>query len=188
MNKLLINTGLKYGIIGFILLIIAHIAAWQTDISLFLNPLFIYVLPLLLFVLGVMSQLELRKKLGGFIEFNQALVVFIITISIALLGALLINYLIFNIIDPAARLELQELAIQEALALMDKMGELFGIQKEMGEAMNEDTLRQAMDQQDATGKEPLGLIFSFITNLIMFTIGGLIAAAIIKRNPPIQFD
>ncbi|MGJ8685107.1 MAG: DUF4199 domain-containing protein [Nonlabens sp.] len=186
MNKLLLNIGLKYGVIGFLLYAIVYIVAWKVDLSLFLNPLVSYPTALLIFVLGVLAQLEARKKLGGYIEFGHALLVFVIVLAIALLGALIVNYLIFNVFDPAAKEQLLELTIQESLAMMDKMGEMFGIQEQMGEAMNEDILREAMEQQNIMG---LGtLIFTYISNLVMFTIGGLISAAIIKRKAPIQFD
>ncbi len=188
MNKILLNTGLKYGVIGFLLYAIVYIVSWKVDLSLFLNPLVVYFVPLLIFALGVLSQIEARKKMEGFIELGPALLVFVIAIAVALLGAIIVNYLIFNVIDPAAKVELQELVIEEALAVIDKMSSLFGIQEQMGEAMSEDILREAMEQQDSTGKGLVSLILSFITNLIMFTIGGLISAAIIKRNPPIQFD
>lgn len=172
--------------IGLVLYSLLYIIAWQVDLSLFLNPLVTYPAAILLFVLGVLSQLETRKNTGGFISFNTAIVVFIITIAIALLGALITNLLIFNVFEPSAKIELQEIALQEALAMMDKMGEIFGIQEEMGAAMDEEVLREAMEQQDMMGIS--SLFISFISSLAIFTVGGLISAAIIKRNAPIQFD
>lgn len=188
MDKLLLNTGIKYGAIGAVMFIIVAIAAWQVDLSLFLNPLVTYALPLLIFGLAVYAQIEARKKKGGFIDFSNALVVFVIAVVVALLGQLIINYLIFNVFDPGAKLELQELIIQEALEMVEKMGKLFGMEEQMGDAMDEDMLREVMEQQDSSGKDSGSLILSFIMSSVIYTIGGLISAAIIKRNPPIQFD
>lgn len=188
MNKVSLNSILKYGIIGLMIYVIVHIVAWKVDLSLFLNPLVVYLLPIVLIVLGILAQLEVRKKLGGYIDFSKALVVFILTIIIAVAGATILDYFIFNVIDPAAKATLGELAIQEAIEMVEKMGKMMGMENEMSQAMDEDMLREVMAQQDASGKGGANLIFSFFTQTVLLTIAGLIAAAVVKRNPPIQFD
>lgn len=186
MNDFIKNIPIKYGLIGFTLIIAAYFAMWQIDLSLFLNPLITYPISIAIFVLGVLSQTQAKKQLGGYLSFGSALLYFIFTIAIGLLGYVIAGLLIFNIIDPGAKEELLELSIKAAMEMSNSILSWFGMEDFSGQ-VSEEQIRQQMKFSPT----PFGyasLIIGYIGNIIMFTIGGLISGLIIKKEKPYEFE
>ncbi|WP_405368910.1 DUF4199 domain-containing protein [Nonlabens sp. Asnod2-A12] len=186
MNNLIKEIPVKYGLIGFTLIIVAYFAMWQIDLGLFLNPLITYPISIIVFILGVVSQTQAKKQLEGYLSFGTALLYFIFTVAIALLGYVIAGLLIFNIIDPGAKEELVELSIEAAMEMSSTILSWFGMEDISGQ-VSEEQIRQQMKFSPT----PFGyasLIIGYIGNIIMFTVGGLISSLIIKKEKPYEFE
>jgi hypothetical protein len=186
MNNILKKTAFIYGLIGFVITVTAYFIMWFVDLKLFLNPLVTYPLSIIVIVLGLLSQLKVRKSLQGFISFGNALLSFVITIAIALLGFIVAGILIFNVIDPSAKEKLLELTIQASIEMSNKMLEYMGLEQAAGQISEED-LRASM----ALSPTPFGipsLLFGYFGNMAIFTVIGLISSLIIKKNKEYEFE
>lgn len=186
MNDILKRTSIKYGLIGFIIIVVAYFAIWKIDLGLFLNPLVTYPISITMFVLAVYAQKQAKKELGGYISFGGALLYFEIAIATAFLGYVIAGLLIFNIIDPAAKEELLELSIQASIEMSNKMLGWMGMEQAAGQ-MSESQMRQSIEM----GPTPMGiasLIIGYIGNVAFYTVVGLISSLIIKKNKPYEFE
>lgn len=175
---------LIYGIAGAIALGIMHILFWKIDLSLYLG-MSSYIFYILLFVLLVLAQLKARTLLNGFIEYSEALKVYVVNAAIAILGNAVVAYVIYNIIDPQAQETLKELTLEMAREMAEKMGNILGV--DMSATMDSGIMEQAMAEQPGQF-EFSSLLLNSIVLLVMYTIGGLISSAIIKRKTPATFD
>ena len=186
MNKVVKKTGFKYGIIGFIIYFFSCIIMWQVDIALFINPLVPYPLAILILCLGIYAQRTAKTQSGGYITFGNALLSFVITIAIAISGYAIACILIFNLIDPNAKELLLDITIKESLEMSNRMLTFMGMENAAGQ-LTEEQMRQSMQ----IGPTPMGIpsiIINYISNLAFYTVVGLIAAAIIKKDKPYEFE
>jgi hypothetical protein len=186
MKDILKKTSFKYGFLGFMLFIVAYFTMWKIDLSLFLNPLVTYPILLLIFILGVVSQKQAKKEMGGHLPFKSAILYFVITIAIAFLGYVTAGILIFNIIDPDAKKELLELTIQASIEIGNKMLDWMGV-KDVAGQVSEEQIRDSM-KLSPTPFGGLSLVIGYISNLAFYTLAGLISSLIIKKDRPYQFE
>lgn len=186
MNDNIKKTAFIYGLIGFVITVLAYFIMWSVDLSLFLNPLVTYPLSFIVIILGILSQLKVRKSLEGFISFGNALLCFVITIAIALLGFMAAGILIFNIIDPGAKEKLLELTIQASIEMSGKMLEYMGLER-AAEQVSEEQIKASM----AMSPTPFGitsLLIGYLGNMAIFTVIGLISSLIIKKHKEYEFE
>jgi hypothetical protein len=176
--------GLKYGLIGFGIYTFYVIYGWLLSLSILINPLVGFLLGFMVISLGIYSQVEARKKNGGFLDFTDTLQVYMVTVLIAIIGYYITAILIFNFIDPAATKELMRLSIEQSMGMMESMLGMVG-QKDAVETMDTDVLQEAMN----SAPNPFGptVILSIIFSVMMYTIIGLISAAVIRKDEPVPF-
>lgn len=180
----MLKPSIIYGFLSALVFAVMNLLFWKFDLSLYLGVI-PYLFYIIVFALLIISQVQARKILGGFIDFGDAFMVFAIGAAIGVLGNSITQYVLYNIIDPKAQDTLKELTIEQTLAMTEKMGSMFGVP--MGDAINRDMLETVMADQPGQF-EPSSLILSLIILLVMFAIGGLISSAIIKKTKPIEFD
>lgn len=178
--------GLKYGLIGFAIYATYLIVGYTVDLKLLINPIFSFLIPLAIFIVGILSQLAARKANGGFLDFTYTLQVYMITILISLIGYTVVAGIIFNVIDPAASKEVSKLAMEQAMEMADKMLGMMGQKDAMG-TIDQDVMNQALEDGGGTYDIP-NLLIGLILGILMFTVGGLISAAIIKKDEPREFN
>jgi hypothetical protein len=134
--------------------------------------------------LGIYSQLDARKKNGGFLDFTYILQVYMITVIIAILGYYITSVVIFNFIDPAATKEMMRLSVEQSMGMMESIFGMMG-QKDAMENVDQDMLKQAMEDTP----NPYGpmIIISFMFSVMMYTVIGLISAAVLRKDEPVPF-
>jgi predicted membrane protein len=186
MNDILKKTSLKFGLIGFMIFIIAYFIMWNIDLGLFLNPLVTYPISILIFILGVYAQKQAKKEMNGYISFGSTLLYFVMTIAIAFLGYVVAGILIFHIIDPEAKQELVELTIQASIEMSNKMLGWMGLKDATGQ-VSEDQIRDSM-KLSPTPFGTASLVIGYISNLAFYTVAGLISSLIIKKDTPYEFE
>jgi len=179
------NIAVKFGLIGFVIYLIAQIIYWQVDLQLLLG--FVpNLVGLLVFILCIIAQVQTKKAQGGFITYGNALKAFVLAAAIALLGNYLTQILIYNVIDTEAAATVTDMSIEQSKEAMAKVSEWMGT--------DSGDFDDAMEQMEGDDKEmfnPLStgkLIFGYFVALVLFTVGGLISSAIIKKNPPQEWD
>lgn len=175
---------IKYGAIGAAVYVLANVIFWQVDLSLYLNGA-IYVPHIAALTFCILGQVKARDIAGGFIEYGQALGVFVINSAIALLGHFATLFIVFNIIDPEAKQTILDLTIEQTITMTEKMGGLFGV--DISSTMDPEMLREMMQNQP-NPMDASSILLSFIFTMIFFLIVGLISSAVIKKNEPAHFD
>lgn len=106
---------------------------------------------------------------GGFIGFGRALLIGLLSTAIGTFISSIWNYVLINFIDPG---------------YIDNMKEQF--MSTWGENMPAEALEQAMEKFDKSGDIGTILTNGVTAALVLGLIAGLIAAAIMRRNPPIE--
>jgi hypothetical protein len=186
MKDILKKTSFKHGTLGFMIFIVAYFTMWKIDLGLFLNPLVTYPILIFIFILGIYSQKQAKKELGGHLTFSSALLYFVVTIAIAFLGYVSAGILIFHIIDPDAKKELVELTIQASIEMSNKMLGWMGM-KEVAGQISEDQIRDSM-KLSPTPFGTASLVIGYISNLAFYTVAGLISSLIIKKDRLYEFE
>ncbi len=178
--------GLKYGLIGLGIYSLYLIIGWQVNLKLLINPILGLLIPIIIYVLGILSQLAARKANGGFLDFTYTLQVYMVTILIVIFGYGIVAFLIFNVFDPAANKEVTRLAIEQSMEMVGKVFGMMGQENVMEEAGTEAMMEAATENGNTYN--PLNLFFSVILSIFMYTVGGLISAAIIRKDEPMTFQ
>lgn len=176
--------GLKYGLIGFTIYALYIIIGWQVSLSILINPLIGFALGLMVVGLGIYSQLDARKKNGGFLDFTYILQVYMITVIIAIMGYYITSVVVFNFIDPAASKEIMRLTVEQSMGMMESLFGMIG-QKDAMENMDQEILQQALE--DAPNPFGPTIVISFIFSVMMYTVVGLISAAVLRKDEPVPF-
>lgn len=178
--------GLKYGLIGLGIYTLYLIIGWQINLKLLINPILGLLIPILIYVIGILSQLAARKANGGFLDFTYTLQVYMVTILIVLLGYGIVAFLIFNVFDPAANKEVTRLAIEQSMEMMGKIFSMAGQENVIEEAGTEAIMEAATE--NGSTYSAFNLILSVVISIFMYTVGGLISAAIIRKDEPMTFQ
>ncbi|MHA4847229.1 DUF4199 domain-containing protein [Flavitalea antarctica] len=166
------NTGLVYGVICGIAVILLTLLLYIAGLEWFTSPLkyLRYVIPILIGFLGAYKQRSLQ---GGYITFQEALKTVFIIFIISVVLDTLFSYLLFNVID----VPFMQAVIQDAAVRMEKFLVKMGtkqedIDKAMAEFDNPDNL------------SPGNILLGVLVSLIGWFIVALIIAAIVKKKKP----
>lgn len=163
----------NYGIVLGILLILAGAIVYAVDLNLFTNFMYGIFIFLLVAAFGVIAAVKAKTAIGGFMTFKQAFTAFFITILIGLVFNTVFSIVLFNFVDPEAKEIITENIIKSTVEMMEKFG--------AGSADINKTVDE-MQKKDSFGFA--GQLQGFVTSLIFYCIVGLIAALVIRRNPP----
>jgi hypothetical protein len=130
---------------------------------------------LIVLVLLLMSGFQLRKKLGGFIEFKTIFKYLFITVLIYEAFYAVFNFIYIKYIDPEFFTKLK-VAMEELLVKANES------QDKIDEALAK------MDKDAAAATTFLGLLKSYLISIAISGTCALIIAAIIKKKNPFQSE
>ncbi|MBK8923400.1 MAG: DUF4199 domain-containing protein [Saprospirales bacterium] len=167
------NAALRYGGIGGLVLVVFSLVSYLMGISpMSVSTMIINFVVALGITVGL-SAMAIRHHRdvfeGGYIGFGRALLIGLLTTAIAVFISSLWNYVLINFIDPEYVNTLKEQFVET-----------------WGEAMPADQLEKALSDFDKAGEIGTTLKNGLIGALVLGLIAGLIAAGIMKRNPPIE--
>lgn len=174
------------GLIALIVYLLANIVRWQMGIETFISPLWTWGLGIALFVYAIIGQVQAKKKQNGYIDFKNALGVFVLIVALGLAGDLISKFLVFNVLDPEAKETYTELAIQEIEKSMEMIKGFAGEDFD-SEQMSEITVKE-MRKPENNAMNIKNLVIAFFSGMIFFIIGGLISGAIIKKKEPESWE
>ena len=173
MNQTVKSRGIYFGIILGAILSFITAASYAIDISFLLKPWLMGVNFLLVIVLGIMAISSVKKLMDGFISFKDAFSTFFMVIVVGFLISTIVAFLIFNVIDPEAKEVLKQMSIEKVTEMMEKFN------------VPEEALDEAIAKIDETDSFSLvSQIKNFFITLAMYSVIGLIVAAIMKKKNP----
>ena len=163
-----VNYGLYIGAILSVWTILNYgIGNLELLVNFWINLL---ITPVLIISIGVISTLKAKKIQGGYINFKEAFTSYFITVVVGFVLSTLISYLIFNVIDTAAGLELIDIATEKTVKMMERFGAPSDqIALQVAEIENQDKGLQAQ-------------ILQVFQGIVMFSVVGLIVALIVKKS------
>ena len=162
-----------WGVILGVLLIVTSTLVYAIDLSLFTSAWYGVASFLIVAGFGIASAIKTKKEMGGFITFKQTFRAFFITILIGFVISTLFSILLFNVIDTEAKQIITDNVIKYTVEMMEKFGT---------PASEIDKVVADMESKDSFG--PLGQLQGFFFNLVIYSIVGLIASLVIKRDRP----
>tara|TARA_B100000029_G_scaffold465569_1_gene500329 strand:+ start:4249 stop:4776 length:528 start_codon:yes stop_codon:yes gene_type:complete len=167
-KKIAADMGLILGLILFLLNAIFYVI----DLELFLNGA-----SLISFVLvigfGIYSIINSRKKLGGYISWNDSFISYLACVAVGMCIATLSQIFIFVILDPLAAEKLHEMSMIMVKDMYSSMG------------VSEELLEQMLVEADKNPSFSFSnLILSLALGLIVQVVFGAINALIFKRSNP----
>lgn len=171
-RRFIIDQSLKYGLmVGLLSIALRMLTYIINPMSLVSIAMGIFLFIVFIAVI-IFSGFAIRKKLGGFIPYKDA----ILALFLVLLGSMILkevfDFLLFNFIDPDLGPNLKETMINNTSEMMEKYG-----------AQQEQIDKQIADM-DAIRFGDLGAV-----SLLGNTIGSIIIAAIlavfVKKDAPL---
>ena len=173
LNKLSLNNGIIIGIIGIAIQLITYYAfpsllgATWFGIAIWVVLLAVYII----------FTLDIRKKIGGFWAFKDALRGIFIMSLVANVFAGIFNFIFYKFIEPGAYDKVVGFVTEGLTATYEKMN------------MTQDQIDKIMEKvTEGLKSQYQPTILDFFKNLVIIVLVGfvmsLIFAAIFKKNPP----
>lgn len=174
LNKAAANNGLVIGILSAILVIVIYYVAP----SLFGSMWFGFAQMAFFILLYIFFTIDLRKKIGGYWNFKQALKGIFIMALISNIVATVVNYVFFKFIEPGGFAKISGF-IEEG---MTKSFESMGMDADAADAEVAKMIDRMRGQYDPTLMEALQ---NFGIAILVAFVMSLIFAAIFKKEAPI---
>jgi len=166
-----INRGLILGGILSLITVIGY-AVYQ---EMYTNWWFGILLFIFIVTYSIVSAVNSRKLLGGFIKYKDAFTSYLITVAIGTLISTVISIIIFNLVDPEAGEAVKEKILEFSINMMEK----FGAPKD---AINE--AAAAMENENPLGAA--SQIFNWFKGMVFYIVIGLLASLAIKKEAPMH--
>lgn len=172
MDQSVKTSALNYGLYLGLALSLVTVIIYATNLEIFVKWWFGIGLFVLIIVAGIMSSVKSKQIQNGIISFKDAFGSYFLTVLVGTVVSTIVSYIIFNVVDPDAAKELNE----QILIVTKQSMERFGAPQE---AINE-ALAKAREQDNfAIGNR----LKSMGISLVVYSVFGLIAAAVIKKSP-----
>lgn len=177
MNPIIKSNAIKYGVIAGVIGLVYAIGVYAIDENLFVKLWWITLLVQLLGIaLFVVAVVQVRKQMGGYINFKEAFSTFVISAVISIAIGLVANILLFQVIDNELGPRLQEKILISMSERYDKMGIDDAKQAEMLASYEaQDTFSMATQFK------------STLYGIVVMSVIGAIVALILKRNKGIEW-
>ena len=166
------SNAINYGLYLGAFLALLTVIVYAINLDMMTNTWYGIFILLMIIVFGIVSVAKAKGILEGYISFKQSFTTYFLTILIGLVISTVVSYIIFNIIDPDAAIAIKEKTIEATINMMEGFGA-------PAETIAEQVDKMEKDNQFSIGNIVQGLAMQ----LIIFSIIGLIVAAIMKKNP-----
>jgi len=189
MNTIIKQNGINFGLIlGFLLALVTLLGYAVNSEILVSYWSFVYIF-LTIIIVGIIAIASSKKGLGGFISFKQGFTTYFLMLVIGVFISVLVNFLIFNVIDTGFQDVMKQKTIEKVETQRDwivgKMvdgGSSESDIEKFEEQMDEAIEKVKTEDQYAIGKQIQG----FFMFTAFFSIFGLLLALILKRKDPLQ--
>jgi hypothetical protein len=166
------NPGIKWGLIAGAAAVFVNMSAWDTSREMFFSFLLGLIIAIVFIFFSVLAGLEKKRRLGGQIEFKQALNPVFLTFVIGGLFAVGTTYAYTNFVDPT----FQEQAKHYAIVLTERMAHSFGMPEEQIDEQIEGI--KQLDYSMGPGKA----VLTYLSLLIRYFVLAAIVAVCIRNK------
>jgi hypothetical protein len=165
------SVGIKWGLTLGGILAAFTVIIYSIDISLFVNTAVSLIPMLVVIAIGIMVAREYKSQNEGFGSFGDIFKNILVAFAIGVFISLVIKYILFNFIDPAAAEQIMELTIEKTADMIEG----FGVE------MPEEALDKMLETNPFALKNIITTFVSLTFGNIIFS---LIIAAITKNEKP----
>ena len=176
MNTVSKQTGLTFGYILMAYYVIVNLIVFFADYTLFVKSYLTIVNMVVVLILGVTSVWITKKRLNNFITFKEGFTAFFIMIVLGFLANYASQYILFNFINPEAKIVNNEIMID----MTQKIG------KDLNLPAEEINQKIALVNSNADENFSLKtLFFNYAQTLLGSSIVGLLIALTFKNKSEI---
>ncbi|NMM50274.1 DUF4199 domain-containing protein [Marinigracilibium pacificum] len=175
MKNTFLSEGIKDGLIMGLVFTLITVVIYIIDVSMFGGMTFGLSIFAIYLILIIVFNIRFRKSLGGFWSFKEAFMYNFSLLLCAGLISVVVNIVLFNIIDPEAPKLIAENTVESTINMVEKMG---GDPSDIEDQLDE-TYDNTINQFSTVGQ-----LKGFGFALIAYAIFGAIFAAIFKKNKP----
>ena len=173
MNEVIKKNGITGGILLGVISVLITTLVYAFDMELFASFKLMGVLIVINIVFYCVLLSKTKKQLNNEFTFKQAFTTFFITAVISMAISTVYNFLLFNVIDPAAKETLRDITIKASREMMERFG---APEAEVEKALN--------DLRETDNYSIVSLIKGYFIGLAINSIFGLILALIFKSRKP----
>lgn len=163
----------SYGLYLGIALILITVLVYAFDISLMTEWYLMVVNFILILVLATMAVKKAKMASSTLFTFKNAFSAYFLTIFIGLLLATVFSLLLYNVVDPEAAETLKELTMEKQAEMFENFG--------MPEAQINEAMAKMQEENTFSIKN---VAISFASQLVFFSIVGLIVALVFREKEP----
>ena len=187
MNAIIKQNGVNTGLaLGFLLALVTLLGYAVNSEILVSYWAFVYIF-LTIIIVGLIAIAKSKKGLGGFISFKEGFTTYFIMLVIGVFISVLVNFLIFNVVDTDFQEVMKNKTIEKVESQRDywsgqmiDSGASDGDIEELEEKFNKSIDDVRNNNQYGIGKQIQG----FFIFTAIFSIFGLLLALILKRKDP----
>jgi hypothetical protein len=173
MEKSLKSIATNYGLYLGVLLSAVTVLAYAVKLELLTNMWLGIILLIAIIAFGIIAIVKVKQAQGGFASFKEAFTSYFITVLLGLLISTVISFLLFNVVDTDAAETLKQKTIEQTVQMMEG----FNTPVEVI-----DQTVEKMEEQNQFGIA--GVLKNLAFQLVLFSIIGLIVAAVMKKSNP----
>jgi hypothetical protein len=174
LNKLAAKNGLVVGLIGFAITILTYYVM-PAQLG---SPMYGIGVMVVSLILYIIFTLDLRKKIGGYWSFKDALRGIFLMAFVAGVVGLVANYLFYNVIEPDAYDKISGYVSQGLSETYENLG--------MSQEQIDETVEKMQESLKSQYSPTLGDLFKSLgLAILMEFVLSLIFAAIFKKDRPV---
>lgn len=125
--------------------------------------------------LTIYYAIDTRKKIGGYMDFKQAVLTLMTTFLISSFITQIFSYLLFTVIDPGLTELLKQTVLEQTTSMMERFG---APQEEIDKALAQ---IETQDYGMSLGRAAKGYLFGGLFNIIV----SMAVALGVKKNKPV---
>ncbi|KAB2814731.1 DUF4199 domain-containing protein [Phaeocystidibacter luteus] len=173
MNEHVKKHSVQWGLIVAAIGISYYVVAYSVDWSLYTN----WVAGLLILFLNIglliVPVVKVKKAQGGFLSFKEGFSAYVVAWIVQSLVSVTFSILLFNVIDPQAGVEINEMIIDAQIEMMEGFG------------MPDQQLAEAVEQLEGQNSFSVETqVTGMIKGIVLGAVIGLIVGAIFSKKRP----
>lgn len=169
------KNGITFGIITGLASVLTTTLIYSIDLNLFTSPWIGFGNIALYLTIAIVLLVKTKKEFTGIYTFKDAFTTYFISALIGIGISVVFNIILFNLIDPEAKITIKELTIKYMVSAMEKFNAPAA------------TINNAIkDLKENDQFSVMGLLKGSLSNIVFCTIFGLILAAFFKSKTPSQ--
>ena len=171
----ILSTAAKNGALVGLFAIILSMVSYAIDPAMMAKWWLGILFYLISVALVVYYAIDTRKKLGGYMDFKQAVLCLMVTFLVSSFLTQIFSYLLFTVIDPGLTDLLKQTVIDQTAGMMEKFG---APQEAIDKALAE---VETQDYGMSVGRAAKGYLFGALFSIIV----SMAAALGVRKNQPV---